>query len=152
LEHYTGDVVGHDGDGDPFGVYESEAEEAKDPATESDSLPDPDAGHESDHPDASPPPQVVVHVPFVAPVERRHRLAKFDWLNNPFLPRIHSLCLQHVLLLGTRPTHTENTIKCLSEDGLGPSALSDEGAAMMTTNTTDFRGYLEETIPRTNTS
>jgi len=112
----------------------------------------PEEGHPSDDPDASPPPRVVVHLPFDAPVQHRHRMAKYDWLNNPFLPRIHGLCLQHVMLLGMRPTHTQNTLKCLSDDGLGPCALTEPAMKMVVRNTTDFRLYLEETIPRTNTS
>ena len=89
---------------------------------------------------------------FAAPVQRRHRLPKFAWARNPLLLRIHSLCLQHYVFAGMRPVHTERTLKCLGDDGLGPSALSELGRTMLSYNTTDFRMYVDETVPRTKTS
>ena len=98
------------------------------------------------------PRAVVVLGKFGAPVERRHRMPKFDWAANPLLPRIHAMCLQHLVFFGTRVTHTQASIQCMGDDGLGPSALSDLGKTMLASNTTDFRQYLEETVPCTKTS
>ena len=112
----------------------------------------PDDDKEPDDVKEEEPRVVIVPSRFAAPVLRRHRKPKFDWENNPFLPRIHAICVQHLVFFGSRVTHTESTIKCLSEPGLGPSALTDAGKSMLASNTTDFRQYLEETIPRTKTS
>ena len=105
----------------------------------------------NDHEDAPPPPRVV-HRDFRAPVRARHKLARYDWGRNPLLLRIHALCLQHTFHMNVAPAHTEFVVRSLRDDGLGPSALSEQAQQMLTYHTTDFRTYVQETIPRTTTS
>ena len=99
-----------------------------------------------------PPPAGALQGDFVPPVARRHRLPKFDWDANPLRVRIHALCLQHTASFGTRVRHTENVLKCLDDGELGDLGLSDVALQYLTRNTTDFRYYLQETVPRTKTS
>ena len=107
-----------------------------------------DEGDEEEEEKKAPPAAPA----FRAPQRARHRLPKFDWAHNPFRVRIHALCMSHTVNYHSRPTHTEATLKCLMDRGLGPSPLTPDGRSLMVSNTTDFRTYVKETVPRTVTS
>ena len=61
------------------------------------------------------------------------------------------MCVNQVVRRNARPQVTQTTLACLADPDLGPVALTPGAQTHLLRNTTDFRYYVEETTPRTNT-
>ena len=100
---------------------------------------------EGDGNDTPPPDDNVRHR---APDVNKHRLAKYNYDQNPQLVRIHGLTCRHIIKRQLAPAHSVCVLRTIRAPDLGPPALTEEARDNLPLNETDFRLYLAETVAR----